>query len=166
MSQSDELQVYSEELSDQPSPHASQDESGAEEVSHVTEPEAESEPEDGVDLDAKAEKDEALWPDEHSSDEESFDPEKPEDLQTENAKVLAEDDPSLGEDEERSDDDDEDDSCVVSDGNEDHECADHDKCVAFSQELDAFILKSRKAVSGKRERRAALAEVICDHFKC
>lgn len=110
------------------------------------------------DLQATAAQDEALWPDEHSSDEEEFDPANPTDLTTENAKELAEDDPSLGSDE------DEDDSIVVSDNEEELECADHEACIAIAVKVDALLLESMSAVTGKKERRAALVEAICDHY--
>lgn len=138
MSQSDD-NVFSSEASSQPSSQL------AEEVGDIS-------------LDAKAAKDEALWNDEHTSDDEEFDPSKPEDVTTATAKAEAEDDPSSG-----RESDEEDDSIV----NDEVElaCADHQACIDFAKELDAFILRSLPVPKSKdKERRAALVEVLCDHY--
>jgi hypothetical protein len=145
MSSADDELTLSSVVSSESSPVSSQDSSGATEI----------------DLERCAAADEALYPDEHSSDEESFDPEHPEDLATENAKLAAEDDPSSG----RSDDEESDDSCVVSDENEDLDCESHDACIELAAKVDAFLLESVSGKkSGKKHRRAALCEVICDHY--
>jgi len=115
-----------------------------------------------VDLSLKAEADEALWPDEHSSDEEAFDPEKPEDLQTENAKEADAEEPI---EEERSSDDDEDDSCVVPDGIEEYDCEDHDACVRCAASVLDHLLELRDLRMDRKQALAALAEVVCDCSK-
>lgn len=163
MSSSDEIEL---------TPSSSQEpleSSQAEEVSCPSEVSTSQEPAGGVDLEELAEKDEALWPDEHSSDAESFDPENPEDLTTQNAKDAAEDDPSLGEasgDSGEGGESDEDDSCVVSDeASLEYQCSDHDACIRLAKELDAFLVERCATRSKGKERRAALAEVVCDHFE-
>lgn len=89
-----------------------------------------------IDLEACAAKDEALWPDEHTSDEEEYDANK----------------------ENKDDSDDESD---VEDA-----CDHHEKCVAAGNDLcDGLLLQGFKVEGSKREARAALAGVVCDHFK-
>lgn len=137
------VEIYSNESTPQTSPQSSQE---VEEASEHN-------------LQTTAAQDEALWPDEHSSDEEEFDPANPTDLTTQNAKELAENDPSVDSCEE------EDDSIVVSDNEEELECANHEVCIAIAARVDTFLLESMSAVTGKKERRAALVEAICDHYK-
>ena len=110
---------------------------------------------DSISLDAKAAKDDALWTDAHSSDDEEFDPANPHDLSTATAKTdkAAE-----------SGDSDESDDSIVCDEVE-SACPSHKQCIEFSAELDAFILRTFTAKSGGKERRAALVEVLCDHFE-
>ena len=120
----------------------------------------ESSDEREIKLKGLAAQDEALWNDEHTSDEEEFDPEKPEDLKTETAKAEDED--------EDEDDEDEDDSIVVPDDVEEQTCADHKKCVKLAEKLDHFIVSSTNFAgnSPRKECIAALSEVVCDHYKC
>lgn len=142
--------------------------SQAEEVEEASASQSADEP-SGIDLDAKAEQDAALWASEHSSDEEPFDPERPEDLQTENAKLEALADPSdsdLEDDEEDKEDDDEDDSCVVADDAPlEYECQKHMLCCTLAMEIDVLLCTRCEPRSKKTERQAALAEAICDHYK-
>jgi hypothetical protein len=64
-----------------------------------------------------------------------------------------------------SDDADKSDDSIVNDVIE-YECPDHTFCVEYAQEVDAFLLRTLKPVSeSKRERCAALAEVLCDHYR-
>lgn len=112
--------------------------------------------ESGISLADKEEKDEALWNSEHTSDDEEYDPENPEDLSTKTAKADAEEDPSGDEDE------DEDDS-IVNDEIE-YTCADHAHCVSLAEKVDAFLLESCSALCGRKERQVAIAEMICDNF--
>ncbi len=104
----------------------------------------ESSDENEIKLKGLAAQDEALWNDEHTSDEEEFDPEKHED------------------------DEDEDDSIVVPDDVEEQTCADHKKCVKLAEKLDHFIVSSTNFAgnSPRKECIAALSEVVCDHYKC
>lgn len=120
-----------------------------------------------VDLEATAQADELLWNDEHSSDDEEFDPENPEDLLTENAKEAArlEDGSQSGEGADAEDEDEPDDSIVCSDDEIELECENHDVCVARAQACYAFIVQSLSCKTSKRDARAALTEVLCDHFK-
>jgi hypothetical protein len=120
----------------------------------------------------QAKKDEALWTDEHTSDEEEFDPNAPEDLTTKTQKEEAEEDEDAGEptnsqpgeDEEPEEDEDEDDS-IVNDEIEDA-CKDHDACIAIAKALDKLCLSmGKKARFGDAERRAALAETVCDNYQ-
>ena len=102
--------------------------------------------------------------------EEPFDPEQPADLATTADKqAAAEDEEGDGEsinsenctesgDEEESDD------SIVNDKVE-YLCKDHEFCVAYAKEVDAFLLRTLSARTGGRERQAALAEVLCDHFE-
>lgn len=141
----------------------------AEEVSVPSEVSTEEEP-SGEELAATAERDEALWTDAHTSDEESFDPNAPEDLQTESAKLEQADDSSLGE--EGSDNDEEyeasnesDDSIVVADSEPVEQCAKHEHCLELAGEIDAHIQRFCSTKSDWKERRSAVAEVLCDHYE-
>lgn len=117
----------------------------------------ESSDEREIKLKGLAAEDEALWNDEHTSDEEEFDPENPEDLKTETAKAEAEDE----------EDEDEDDSIVVPDDVEEDLCPDHDKCLKAAEKWDYFMQSSTDIMgrSPRKERIAALVEVICDHYE-
>jgi len=89
-----------------------------------------------IDLEACAAKDEALWPDEHTSDEEEYNDNK------ENKEESTEDE------------------------SDDEPCDHHDKCVAASHDLFDFLLQQGFVLDGKkREAKVALAEAVCDHFK-
>ncbi len=120
-----------------------------------------------VDLEATAQADELLWNDEHSSDDEAFDPENPTDLLTENAKEAArfDDASQSGEGADASDEDEPDDSIVCSDDEVELECEDHDICVSRSQDVFALLVQSMSCKTSKRQAKAALTEAICDHFK-
>lgn len=105
--------------------------------------------------------------------EEEFDPEQPEDLQCEAEKAEVEEDEAeacardLGSQDstDESDDADKTDDSIVNDEIE-YECPDHTFCVEYAKEVDAFLLKTLNPVSeSKRERCAALAEVLCDHYR-
>lgn len=154
MSQSDELEICAEPTwassqEHEPALDESQELAGAPEVN----------------LEALAAEDEALWHSEHTSDDEVFDPEKPDDLTTATAKAEAENDESIGE-ETRSEDEDEDDSCVVDDDEVSYENLDHDFLVTFSRQLDNWLNLHLQPVSDKKDRKAALVEVLCDHYRC
>ena len=104
--------------------------------------------------------------------EEEFDPEMPE-LETFADKARDEEDEAeadardLGSEDSTSESDDADksDDSIVNDEIE-YECPDHTFCVEYAQEVDAFLLRTLKPVSeSKRERCAALAEVLCDHYR-
>lgn len=104
--------------------------------------------------------------------EEEFDPEMPE-LETLADKARHEEDEAeadardLGSEDSTSESDDADksDDSIVNDEIE-YECPDHTFCVEYAQEVDAFLLRTLKPVSEtKRERCAALAEVLCDHYR-
>lgn len=105
--------------------------------------------------------------------EEEFDPEQPEDLRAAGEKAESEEDEAeadardLGSQDstDESDDADKTDDSIVNDEIE-YECPDHTFCVEYAQEVDAFLLRTLKALSeSKRERCAALAEVLCDHYR-
>lgn len=99
--------------------------------------------------------------------EEEFDPEHPEDLPAEPEKQELEDEEQeegAEEADSRDDEDDEDDSIVCADGEVEMECSEHGFCVEYAKEVDAFLLRTLHAKSAPRERRAAIAEVLCDHF--
>ena len=104
--------------------------------------------------------------------EEEFDPEMPE-LETLADKARDEEDEAeadardLGSEDSTSESDDADksDDSIVNDEIE-YECPDHTFCVEYAQEVDAFLLRTLKPISeSKRERCAALAEVLCDHYR-
>lgn len=104
--------------------------------------------------------------------EEEFDPDMPE-LETLADKARDEEDEAeacardLGSQDStsKSDDADKSDDSIVNDEIE-YECPDHTFCVEYAQEVDAFLLRTLKPVSeSKRERCAALAEVLCDHYR-
>lgn len=104
--------------------------------------------------------------------EEEFDPEMPE-LETLADKARDEEDEAeadardLGSEDSTSESDDADksDDSIVNDEIE-YECPDHTFCVEYAQEVDAFLLRTLKTVSeSKRERCAALAEILCDHYR-
>jgi hypothetical protein len=102
--------------------------------------------------------------------EEEFDPEHPEDLLAEPEKQELEDEEQeegaedIKSDEADSRDDEEDDSIVCPDDQVEMECSEHGFCVEYAKEVDAFLLRTLHAKTGPRERRAAIAEVLCDHF--
>lgn len=104
--------------------------------------------------------------------EEEYDPERPAELAT--AGELAETDEQeaeataieLGSQDsaDKSDDGSESDDSIVCDEIE-YFCKDHSLCVSYAAEVDAFLLKTLKAKTLEaKERQAALAEVLCDHF--
>lgn len=101
--------------------------------------------------------------------EEPFDPEQPTDLATAGDKLAdAEDEEGSGESINsqncaESGDEDESDDSIVNDKIE-YACKDHEFCVSYAKEVDAFLLRTLSAKTGGRERRAALAEVLCDNF--
>jgi hypothetical protein len=107
-----------------------------------------------------------------AADEEEFDPTKPADLTTEaDKRVESEDEQEAGAEdinsencESESGDSDESDDSIVCDEIE-SACPDHKKCVAYAAEVDAFLLRTLLSATGKKERQAALAEVLCDHYK-
>lgn len=88
-----------------------------------------------IDLSACAAKDEALWTDAHTSDEEEYDANK--------------------ENEKGSDDESE----------VELACDHHEKCVEVARNLWDSLLQEFQVVGSKREAQAALVEVVCDHFK-
>lgn len=97
-----------------------------------------------TDLSATAAADEALWNDEHTSDEAPFEPEAEE-------KEGDESGDEKGSDEDSSDE-------------IELECPNHDKCVALAREVDALICTKAKSKTSKKTRQAALCEVLCDNF--
>lgn len=143
MSQSDELQLFSAEASE----------------ASNSQPECVAEDEDmdkGKSLAKRAAADEALWTDAHTSDEEEYDPAKPDDLATATAKADAEG--------ESDDDEGESNDSIVNDEPEEP-CANHEKCILGAKLLDEFLLNNKfSAKSGGKERRSALVEVLCDHY--
>ncbi len=103
--------------------------------------------------------------------EEAYDPAQPEDLATEaDKRVESEDEQEAGAEDINSEncasesgESDETDDSIVCDEIE-FSCKDHKKCVAYAVEVDTFLLSTLLAKSGKKERQAALAEVLCDHY--
>lgn len=106
--------------------------------------------------------------------EEEFNPEQPEDLTTAFAKAEAEEEAAeaeavdLGAESEtdESDDQDESDDSIVCDEIE-YTCKDHNVCVKMAKTLDEQLLSilalKARTVSAK-QRQAAIAEVLCDHY--
>lgn len=104
--------------------------------------------------------------------EEPFNPEEPADLTTEAAKrEESEDEQEAGAVDLNSENcasessqSDETDDSIVCDEIE-YQCKDHKKCVAYAAEVDSFLLRTLSSSTGKKERQAALAEVLCDHYR-
>lgn len=91
-----------------------------------------------ISLASKAAKDEALWDDYISSEDENYSP---------------------GKDEDEDDDEDDSDSEAAEDTSH------HDACVAFCDELRAFLKEKGWKVQGsKKDARVALVGVLEDHF--
>lgn len=88
-----------------------------------------------VDLDKAAEKDEALWDDEHTSDSDEYDPAKEEES------------PEKEEVEYK---------CTRSA---------HEKCVKLAEKVDLILCEQCDTLSNRKQRLAALTEAICDHYK-
>ncbi len=104
--------------------------------------------------------------------EEEYDPEKPEELvPTAERDADSEDEldgeaESLGSQDsvDEDDEEDEEDDSIVSDKIE-YACKDHKFCIGFSSEVDTMLLKVLKPrTEGAKERQAAIAEVLCDHY--
>lgn len=106
--------------------------------------------------------------------EEEFDPKQPEDLTTVFQKAEAEEEDAerdaedLGAESQtdESDDQDESDDSIVCDEIE-YTCKDHNVCVKMAKTLDEQLLSvlSLKArTSSAKQRQAAIAEVLCDHY--
>lgn len=120
----------------------------------------------------QAKKDEALWTDEHTSDEEEFDPESPEDLATQTQKEEAEEEEDNGEpvdqegdeDEDEGDEEEEDDS-IVNDEIED-QCKDHGSCVQSAKAIHKLLVSLGKTPRfGGDACVAFLAEAVCDNYQ-
>lgn len=88
-----------------------------------------------VDLEKAAEKDEALWDDEHTSDSDEYDPAKEEES------------PEKEEVEYK---------CTRSA---------HKNCVKLAEKMDLILCEQCDTLSNRKQRLAALAEAICDHYK-
>lgn len=104
--------------------------------------------------------------------EEEFDPSRPEDLTTAAEKAEASEDEleagaeELGSEDssDESDDADKTDDSIVDDEVR-YACEDHDFCKEYAKEVDEFLLRTLKArTESARERKAALTEVLCDHY--
>lgn len=104
--------------------------------------------------------------------EEEFDPSRPEDLATAVEKAEAEEEEleagaeELGSEDSSGESDDEDktDDSIVCDEVL-YKCEDHEFCKEYAKEVDEFLLQTLKArTESSRERRAALTEVLCDHY--
>lgn len=118
-----------------------------------------------IELKLQAEADEALWNSEHSSDEEPFDSEKPEDLQTENAKEADAEHPVDEEEELSGDEEESDDSIVVGNDVIEYECEDHDACIRAAKHLLDQLLELRELRVKEKIALSALAEMVCDNSK-
>ena len=122
---------------------------------------APSNEEEEICLEKLAAADEKLWDSAHTSDDEAFDPENPEDLKTASAKMAEE--CEVIEKDSASDEEEEDDS-IVCDKVEDA-CAQHAVCIGLGEELDRILVEQGMfRTSKKKECRSALAEAICDHY--
>jgi hypothetical protein len=104
--------------------------------------------------------------------EEEFDPSRPEDLKPALEAIEDEEDElesgaeELGSQDstDESDDADKTDDSIVCD-EVTYKCQDHEFCISYAKEVDEFLLRTLKAVTeSARERRAALVEVLCDHY--
>ena len=105
--------------------------------------------------------------------EEEYDIAEPENLTTAVAAAEADEADAEGEAEElgsqdssdESDDADKTDDSIVNDEIV-YNCEDHDFCVSFAKEVDEFFLRTLvSSGTGKKERCAAIAEVLCDHYR-
>lgn len=102
--------------------------------------------------------------------EEPFDPEKPADLLTEVEKrdAIANSDENATDvivtEEDSRDGESESDDSIVNDEIE-YSALEHEKMTAFAIAVDEFLLLTLDPKSAsKRERRAAICEVLCDHY--
>jgi hypothetical protein len=105
--------------------------------------------------------------------EEEYDPSKPDELETAGEAAEADEQEQeadaieLGSQDSAAaadEDSEETDDSIVNDEIE-HACQDHDFCVSYALEVDAFLLRTLLATTeNAKERQAAIAELLCDHF--
>lgn len=125
---------------------------------------SQSENSNDIDLEKKELLDAQDLREEHSSDEEEFNPDEPNDLKTEAQKEREEGESQGSQDSQASakDDEEEDDSIVCDEV--ELECEDHDRCVELAKKVMGFVLEHRSIKASKKEALSALAEAVCDHF--